>query len=44
MIYVTKNLDPNLEKLHFELVGRKGVGHPDTICDAIAERASMYYS
>ena len=23
---------------------RKGVGHPDTMCDAIAERASQYYS
>lgn len=23
---------------------RKGIGHPDTMCDAIAERASRYYS
>ncbi|MEV6044024.1 methionine adenosyltransferase [Streptomyces xanthochromogenes] len=23
---------------------RKGVGHPDTMCDAIAERASRYYA
>lgn len=28
----------------FELVERKGVGHPDTMCDAIAERASRNYS
>lgn len=34
----------NVEELPFELVERKGVGHPDTICDAIAERASQYYS
>jgi S-adenosylmethionine synthetase len=28
----------------YEMVERKGVGHPDTICDAIAERASRRYS
>jgi len=28
----------------FELVERKGVGHPDTICDAIAETVSRRYS
>lgn len=28
----------------FEFVERKGLGHPDTICDAIAETASKYYS
>lgn len=28
----------------FELVERKGLGHPDTICDAIAEAASRYYA
>ncbi|MBC1512045.1 methionine adenosyltransferase [Listeria booriae] len=27
-----------------ELVERKGIGHPDTICDAIAEKASQLYS
>lgn len=32
------------DELDFEFVERKGVGHPDTICDAIAERASQYYS
>jgi len=30
--------------LDYELVERKGVGHPDTMCDAIAERASRYYA
>ncbi|MGH8794764.1 MAG: methionine adenosyltransferase [Stackebrandtia sp.] len=34
----------DVEKLPYELVERKGVGHPDTACDAIAERASRYYS
>lgn len=28
----------------YELVERKGVGHPDTMCDAIAERASRLYA
>lgn len=28
----------------FESVERKGIGHPDTLCDAIAERASRDYS
>ena len=27
-----------------EVVERKGIGHPDTLCDAIAERASQLYS
>ncbi|MFC7308245.1 methionine adenosyltransferase [Streptomyces monticola] len=32
------------EDLPYELVERKGVGHPDTMCDAMAERMSRYYS
>lgn len=40
-----KNTDKNnIENFPFELVERKGVGHSDTICDAIAETASRYYS
>lgn len=35
---------PSIEDLPYELVERKGVGHPDTMCDAIAERMSRYYS
>lgn len=31
-------------ELRFEVVERKGIGHPDTLADAIAERASVYYS
>ncbi|MFI9388737.1 methionine adenosyltransferase [Kutzneria sp. NPDC052558] len=34
----------DIEELPYELVERKGVGHPDTMCDAIAERASRRYS
>jgi S-adenosylmethionine synthetase len=33
-----------IEELPYELVERKGIGHPDTMCDAIAERASQLYS
>lgn len=43
-ILIDSKLETSIEKLPFELVERKGVGHPDTICDAIAERASQYYS
>jgi len=35
---------PHVEDLPYEVVERKGVGHPDTMADAIAERASRYYS
>lgn len=28
----------------FEIVERKGVGHPDTLCDTIAEKVSQAYS
>ena len=35
---------PKADDLPFEIVERKGIGHPDTLCDAIAERASRYYS
>ncbi|MGC2997205.1 methionine adenosyltransferase [Streptomyces sp. G35A] len=34
----------SVEDLPYELVERKGVGHPDTMCDAIAERMSRYYA
>lgn len=37
-------IDFKNRKLPFEFVERKGVGHPDTMCDAIAELASRYYS
>jgi S-adenosylmethionine synthetase len=34
----------HVEDLPYELVERKGLGHPDTMCDAIGERASQYYA
>lgn len=34
----------HVEDLPHELVERKGLGHPDTMCDAIAERASQFYA
>jgi len=35
---------PQLGKLETEIVERKGVGHPDTIADALAENLSVAYS
>lgn len=44
MISIQRNEKTYIENQPFELVERKGIGHPDTLCDAIAERASRYYS
>lgn len=35
---------PRPTEQHVEIVERKGVGHPDTICDAIAEQISIALS
>jgi S-adenosylmethionine synthetase len=35
---------PDPDARPFEIVERKGIGHPDTICDAVAERFSMALS
>ncbi len=35
---------PPLESERVEIVERKGIGHPDTICDAIAEQTSINLS
>ena len=35
---------PKISNTDFELVERKGVGHPDTLCDTIAEKISQAYS
>lgn len=43
MIEITNGI-VNIEKKNFEFVERKGLGHPDTLCDAIAEKASVLYS
>ena len=40
MIVSVRNLDrPTGDLLDLEIVERKGFGHPDTICDEIAEQA-----
>jgi len=31
------------DKLQFEVVERKGLGHPDTLADGIAEAAEIEY-
>ncbi len=41
---VTKKSALPIERQPFEIVERKGVGHPDTICDAIAEHVSVELS
>lgn len=43
-IIVTESRDPAMERREFELVERKGVGHPDTICDEIAEAVEQELS
>lgn len=40
---IEKKRRDNIEDNKYELVERKGVGHPDTICDAIAEVTSRNY-
>lgn len=39
MIHASEALLPSLEPV--EIVERKGIGHPDTICDALAEQVSL---
>lgn len=43
MLSVVRN-SHSVEDLPYELVERKGLGHPDTMCDAMAECMSRYYS
>jgi S-adenosylmethionine synthetase len=43
-IVVTEAIGPYIEDLPVEIVERKGIGHPDSICDGIAERISVEYS
>lgn len=35
---------PRIDNTEFEVVERKGIGHPDTLCDTIAEKVSQAYS
>jgi len=43
-IIVTQATDVPIEQKPVEIVERKGIGHPDSLCDGIAERVSVEYS
>ncbi len=43
-IVVTEATGPSIEKTPVEIVERKGIGHPDSLCDGIAERISVEYT
>lgn len=38
---IHQSVSPSVSELPFEYVERKGLGHPDSICDAIMESAAM---
>jgi S-adenosylmethionine synthetase len=40
-LYITKK---NFSEPIYEFVERKGIGHPDTLADALAEHLSVNYS
>lgn len=43
-IRITQLSTPPVHTQDIEIVERKGIGHPDTICDAVAERLSIALS
>lgn len=43
-IIVSEATDIPIEDKPVEIVERKGIGHPDSICDGIAERVSVEYT
>lgn len=43
-IVIKKLEEPSLEEKEVEIVERKGIGHPDYICDAVCEAASQALS
>ncbi|MEA3345116.1 MAG: methionine adenosyltransferase [Chloroflexota bacterium] len=43
-IVVSESESRSVEDLPVEIVERKGIGHPDSLCDGIAERISVEYS
>ena len=43
-IVVTEATGPSIENIPVEIVERKGIGHPDSLCDGIAERISVEYT
>lgn len=42
--FIYTNNRPNINDQEFEVVETKGKGHPDNICDTLAEKISMEYS
>lgn len=43
-LLLTHSLDPMLAEQPVEVVERKGLGHPDSLCDALAEEVSLALS
>jgi S-adenosylmethionine synthetase len=43
-VVVTEATGQSIEEIPVEIVERKGIGHPDSLCDGIAERISVEYS
>lgn len=43
-LLVSTSGKPRIDDTDYEVVERKGVGHPDTLCDTIAEKISQAYS
>lgn len=43
-LFVSASGKPRIDDTNYEIVERKGVGHPDTLCDTIAEKISQAYS
>lgn len=43
-LFVGASCKPRIDDTDYEVVERKGIGHPDTLCDTIAEKISQAYS
>jgi S-adenosylmethionine synthetase len=43
-VNISKSNKPKINDTSYEVVERKGLGHPDNICDSIAEEISRNYS
>jgi S-adenosylmethionine synthetase len=43
-LFIYSSGKPRVDETAFEVVERKGIGHPDTLCDTIAEKISQAYS
>lgn len=43
-IYIYSNIEKDIDEQAFEVVETKGKGHPDNICDTLAEKISANYS